>query len=190
MYLAIDQAPWRTSVVVYARPRGDVRAAAAVLRATVARLVPLLPPVTARSLAEAGGSELRPWTLLSRAMGFFGVLALALAAAGLYAVLSFIVSGRTREIGVRRAVGASSASIASLVLSQAGRLTAIGLVIGAGLAVVTATVARAMIVGVLPVDPVSYLLAGSVLVLAAFLASLVPAARAVRVEPTVALRAE
>jgi predicted permease len=123
-------------------------------------------------------------------LGVFAVLALTLAAIGLYGVLSYNVSARRREIGVRAALGAGRGSLIALVVRQGLGVTAVGLVIGliaaAGLTRLMAT----MLFGIEPLDPLSFIAAPAMLLLVALAACLIPALRAARVDPAIALRAD
>ena len=120
----------------------------------------------------------------------FGVLGLALAAIGLYGVISFLVAQRTREMGVRIALGARRADVLTLVLAQGGRLIVTGIVIGAAVAMASTRLFGSMMYGVSAVDPVVYIGTAALLGAVGFVALIVPARRATRVDPLVALRAE
>jgi hypothetical protein len=122
-------------------------------------------------------------------IGVFGALALLLAAIGLYGVISYSVSQRVREIGVRQALGAKSGQVVRMVLREGLLLAGAGVVVGAGLATLGAQ-ALSGVLFVSPFDPVSFAVAGGVLVGVAALANWVPARRAARVSPMVAVRAE
>jgi hypothetical protein len=124
------------------------------------------------------------------AVGWLGGVALLLAAAGLYAVVAYVVSLRTREIGVRMAVGATPASVVRLVFRQAIRLVAIGAVIGVALTIPIAFALRGMFVGVSALDPLAIGPALAALGLATVLASVVPARRAARIDPVTTLKAD
>jgi len=123
-------------------------------------------------------------------LGLFGALALALAVVGLYGVISYSVSQRSREIGVRVALGARDSDVFRLVLSQGLRLTTIGLAVGIAGALVVSRVLSSVLYGVSPTDPVSFGVVALVLTLVALLASYIPARWATRVDPMRALRSE
>jgi predicted permease len=123
-------------------------------------------------------------------LGIFSLVALALAAIGIYGVLSYSVAKRSREIGVRMAVGATRAHILRLVLSQAAQFTGIGLAIGVGTALVSASLIRGLLFETGTTDPLSGAIATSLLALAATAATIIPAIRAASVKPNEALRAE
>jgi predicted permease len=127
---------------------------------------------------------------LSRMLGFAGVLALGLAAFGLYGVMAYTVGRRTREIGVRLALGARREDVLRLFLRDGLRLALRGLLFGALPSFAVSLLLSRMLFGVKAVDPVTMAGAASLLAAAALLASYVPARRAVRVDPLAALRAE
>ena len=122
--------------------------------------------------------------------GFFSVTALALACLGLYGILSFTVAQRTREIGVRVALGAQRLDVFSLVVGKGLKLAVIGSAIGLlGALAVTRLVSR-LLYGVSPIDPVTFVSMSLLLVAVAMLASWIPARRAAKVDPIEALRYE
>jgi len=128
--------------------------------------------------------------LMATLSGFFGFLAVALATVGLYGVISYMVARRRNEIGIRIALGASRRNVLNLVLREAGVLLASGLVIGIGLALAVGRAASSMLFGLKPGDPVTIAASAVGLAVVAIAASLLPAMRAARVEPMVALREE
>jgi ABC-type antimicrobial peptide transport system permease subunit len=123
-------------------------------------------------------------------MMVFAGLAMALSAIGIYGVLSYVVSRRTREIGIRVAIGAGRSQILRMVLGQGLMLTATGVLIGVVGAVLAARLMQSMLHGVTPRDPLTFAAVAAALMVVAILASLVPALRATRVDPVVALKAE
>jgi ABC-type antimicrobial peptide transport system permease subunit len=128
--------------------------------------------------------------LLARLASAFGVLALLLAAVGLYGVMTYAITRRTGEIGLRVALGARRLDVVRMVLGDALRLVALGIVVGLPLALGSARLLRTQLHAVPVVDPVSIVLAIGVLTASAVLAGLLPARRAAGVSPIVALRAE
>jgi ABC-type antimicrobial peptide transport system permease subunit len=120
----------------------------------------------------------------------FGILAMFLAGLGLYAVKAHMVATRTREIGVRMALGASRRSVLALVLRQNGVATLVGLVFGLLLAIGLTSLVRGTLYGISPMDPVSIVAAITILGLTSLLAGYVPARRAVKIDPMEALRYE
>ena len=135
-------------------------------------------------------SKARSWRLGAMLLALFGAIAVVLAAAGLYASLAFLVRQRTPEIGVRIALGADPSSLARLVLGHGGRLVAVGYVIGAAAALAIASAIRSLLFGVEPGDPISFAIASLAIVVAGLAGSALPARRAGRVDPVVALRSE
>jgi putative ABC transport system permease protein len=128
--------------------------------------------------------------LMATLSGFFGFLAALLAAIGLYGVISYMVVQRTREIGIRMAIGAERVDVLKLILNEATLLTATGLVIGAGLALGAAQAAKSLLYGLKPRDPVTLVAAVVVLSAVAAFASFWPAYRASKLDPLIALRYE
>jgi len=128
--------------------------------------------------------------LMATLSGFFGVLAALLAAIGLYGVISYMVVQRTKEIGVRMAIGANAGNVIGLILGEAGLLTAIGVGIGTILALASAQAAKSLLFGIKPRDPLTLVLSVVTLAAVAALASFLPAYRASRLDPLKALRYE
>jgi predicted permease len=128
--------------------------------------------------------------LLATLSGFFGVLAAVLATIGLYGVISYLVVRRTNEIGIRMALGATPARILSMVVREAATLLAAGLIAGIVLALIAGRQAAALLYELKPYDPPTMLVAALGLSIVALTATLLPARRAARLEPTTALREE
>lgn len=128
--------------------------------------------------------------LMATLSSFFGFLAALLAAIGLYGVISYMVVQRTREIGIRMAIGADRAAVVRIILREAGMLTVAGLVIGTGLALGAAQAAKSLLYGLKPRDPLTLVIAIVTLSAVAALASFLPAYRASKLDPLVALRYE
>jgi ABC-type antimicrobial peptide transport system permease subunit len=139
--------------------------------------------------ARLSGSVARPrfYALL---LGLFATLAVVLAAVGVYGIFAYTVSQRRREIGIRMAVGARQASILALVLRQGATLTALGLVFGVLAALATTRLLRGLLFGVTPNDMTTFVVAPLVLGAVGLLACYLPARRAARVGPVLALRGE
>jgi len=155
-------------------------------------LTPLLPAGSPPTLITVMDDLYRELTADRRfaagLMTAFGVLALLIGAAGIYSVMSSIVALQTREIGIRCALGATRSRIASLVLSEAGRHVAVGLAIGLAAAWAVSGIFASLVFGVTPTEPALYLIVVAVLALVALAAAWLPARRAARVDPIVALR--
>ena len=122
--------------------------------------------------------------------GFFGVLALIVAAIGLFGLLAFQVSQRTNELGVRMALGATRPAMIGLILRDVAGMVVAGVMIGAAAALTLSGLVRSMLYGLTPTDPAAFVIAASILGLTALLAGWLPARRASRVDPLVALRHE
>jgi ABC-type antimicrobial peptide transport system permease subunit len=123
-------------------------------------------------------------------LGSFGILAIVLAAIGLYGVMSYVVAGRTREIGVRIALGAARRDVLLLIIRQGMTLAVIGLGIGLSVAFGVAQLLEKLLFGVSPVDPLTFAGVSLLLAFVAALACYIPARRATKVDPLVALRYE
>jgi ABC-type antimicrobial peptide transport system permease subunit len=120
----------------------------------------------------------------------FAVIALVLAATGLYGLIAYLVSQRTREIGIRIALGAVPGVVGRMVLGEAAVLFGLGMILGLGIALLLARGMRTLLYGIGPVDPPTYVGAAAVLAAVMFIAAYVPARRAMRVNPLSALRSE
>jgi len=120
--------------------------------------------------------------------GAFGLVAMVLATVGLYGVVSFMVGRRTQEIGIRMTLGAQRRDVLRMVLANGLILAASGLVVGVAIALIAAPAVRSMLVGVSPYDPATFIAISAALLGATALASYIPAARATRVDPILALR--
>jgi ABC-type antimicrobial peptide transport system permease subunit len=128
--------------------------------------------------------------LMATLSGFFGFLAALLATIGLYGVMSYMVAQRQNEIGIRMALGANGRDVLRMILREAGLLLLIGLAVGTALAVAAGRAATSMLYGLKPHDPITMALAIASLAAVALLASYLPALRAARLQPMVALRDE
>ena len=178
------------AAALHVRAAGEASSLAGAVRAEVQRLDPTLSLFNVRTLEEQIAQSLQPQRMNVVLLTVFGVLALLLASIGLYGVASYSVSQRTREIGVRMALGASPSSVLGLVLGHGMTLVGIGLVIGLAIAYVTAGFARALVVGVDPHDLSTYVVTAAALGGVAMLASYLPARRATRIDPLIALRTD
>ena len=177
-------------VTLVARTHSDPRQVLSALRGEVQKLDPSVSVYAAKTLKEHLGTSLFPARMAAIALGSFGILALILAAVGIYGVMSHVVAGRTREIGLRMALGAQLSDVQKLILKQGMLLAAIGSVCGLVIALGGARMMKSLLYGVSTSDPVTFTCVASLLFGIAFLACLIPARRASRVEPMIALRAE
>jgi putative ABC transport system permease protein len=123
-------------------------------------------------------------------LALFSVLAVALAISGLYGVIAYLVTGRTHEIGIRMAIGASRRNVLGLVAGQSLKLILVGMACGAVVSTALARLMKGLLFGVSPTDPLTLLLTCSLLGIVALLACLLPALRAIRIDPASALRYE
>lgn len=190
MYLALGQFfRASTGVALHARTSGDAGALASSLRAAIRELdaAPLSLLVSLVDYMSAAYVAEKTATLVLSALGS---VAMALAVLGLFSVMAYSVAQRTAEIGIRMALGAEPAGVLRLVVAQGMKLTLAGLVVGFAGAFLVGHMLRGLLYGVLPVDAPSLFLAGSLLSTVALLACVVPARRAARVDPMVALRHE
>jgi ABC-type antimicrobial peptide transport system permease subunit len=136
------------------------------------------------------GFSLLPHRLAAGLIGAFGVLGLVLATAGVYGVMSYQVAQRTREFGIRIALGARAGDVARLVLRSGVLLSLGGAVVGTTLAVAVTRLLTGMLFGLSPLDPITIGAVAGVLAIVALVASGIPARRAFRVDPTVSLKSE
>jgi putative ABC transport system permease protein len=189
MYLPLTQ-NYQSSMVVHVRVAGSATAIGEAVTRIVKTLDPQLPAIRPVALESDMQIALLPAKLGASLLGMFGSLALLLATVGIYGVASFAVARRTREIGIRAALGAQRADVLRLVVGESMRRVAIGLAVGLVGAFGLARVLASQLYGVGAVDPVTFIATPLILGTVALLASWVPARRAARVDPLVALRAQ
>jgi predicted permease len=189
LYLPVRQhyRDWETLVV---HTRGDPAAALPRLERILAGLDPALPAFGKMTMDEAVAGGFSTSRNAAAIAGFFGVLALVIASLGLYALVAGAVAERTREIGVRLALGCTPAGVLRLMMREGARLGAIGLVIGLLGAAGLARAMGALLYGLSPGDPVTFVLVPLALGVVVLLATYLPARRAVRMDPVAALRSE
>jgi putative ABC transport system permease protein len=172
------------------RTKGDAVSVAGAVRQAVWSVDKDQPVTNVRTMDQVFASAISQERFQALMLGLFAALALVLACVGLYGVISYAVVQRTHEIGVRMALGARSADVLRLVLRQGIGLTIVGLIIGVGVGLVATRVLTDMLFGVTPRDPLTFIGVPALLLLVAFLACYVPARRATRIDPLVALRYE
>jgi len=183
-------APPSRGISLVVRTAAPAATALPALRAVVQRLEPSIVFTEDAPASEVAAVTLAPSRIGALLLGAFGSLALLLAAVGLYGVISYSVSQRTRELGVRMALGAGRGAVVRLVLREGTRLALVGVLLGATLAALAGRVFGSLLYGVSPLDPVAYAIAAGVLLLVSLAANLVPAWTAARVDPMRALRSE
>jgi predicted permease len=180
--------PTNMSFVV--RTSGDPIAVGSGIRSAVRELDPSLPVYGLSPMSEVVAKSMVQPRFLSLLLATFSGIALFLAAIGIYGVMAYSVTQRTQEIGVRMALGAQRLHVLRLVFSQGFGLLLIGTVIGIGGALALTRLLRTLLFEITPTDPLTYLGVVAVLIVVAFLACYVPARRATKVDPLVALRYE
>jgi ABC-type antimicrobial peptide transport system permease subunit len=153
---------------------------------------PSIPILSLRTFAQHLDANLDLWLVRAGAALFsiFGALALGLAVVGLYGVKAYSVARRTREIGIRMALGAQAGAVLRMIMGEGSIMLASGLALGLLLATVTAKILSGILYGVGALDPIAFTVAPLVLTTAALIATWLPARRATRVDPAQALRAE
>jgi len=189
-YASIRQHDYTTGGSFVVRTDGDPRALTPSVRSALAQIDKGLPMADVYTMEEIMYSSVAQPRLEAVLLGLFGGLAMVLAAVGIYGVMSYSVSERTSEIGIRMALGASPASILRMVCKQGLMLTGIGLAAGLGLALGLTRLMSKLLFGVSPTDPVTFVIIAVMLAIVALLACWVPARRATSVDPLVALRYE
>jgi len=190
-YVPLAQRQWSGSLPeLLVRPAGDPRTVADAVEREVLAEATRLSFVRVRPLQENLDEVVRPWRLGASMFTAFGALALVLAAVGLYSVLAYTVAQRTQEMGVRLALGARTADVLRLIVAEGLRVAAVGVGIGVAVALVAGRWVEGLLYEVSAHDPVVIGSIVGMLLLVAAAASLVPAMRATRVAPSVALRAD
>jgi predicted permease len=172
------------------RTAGDAAAMAAAIRDAVREVDSNLPLFDVKTQTQQAAESLMQERLFATLSSFFGVLAMLLACVGLYGVMSYGVTRRTNEIGIRMALGATSPRVLSMVMRETMLVVGIGVVIGLGTAVAVTRLIATMLYGLAPNDPVTITVAVVLMVTVAALAGYIPARRASRVDPMIALRYE
>ncbi len=189
LHMAALQAPSSYNLLV-ARTGGSAETVLAAMRRELAALEPDLVLVNSQTMEQAIGMTLLPARVGAALATGFSLLGTLLAAIGLYGVIAYSVGRRMREIGIRMALGARPRGVINLVMRQGLVLAAIGLVAGLGMAVVASRLLTGVLYGVGAADPIAWTGAAAVLIAASAIANFVPAHRASRVDPSVALRLE
>lgn len=188
VYLPLTQAPTANSVIV--RMAGDASAGAALVRRAVREVDPQLPLFGVEPLEETLNGTLAQRRFTMMVLFAFAAAALVLACVGVHGVLSYSVAQRSREIGVRVALGADVRRVRDLVMGDGIRLAAIGLGIGLAGALALSQMMGTLLYGVGPRDPLTFFGVATVLGVVAVVASYLPARRAARIDPVVSLRAD
>jgi predicted permease len=190
VYVPLRQYPWTDTFLVVQSSDGPVTALLAPIREVVARIDRNVPVRRERTLTDLANLTTAPHRFRAVIVATFAGLALALAMVGIFGVLTYSVEQRTREFGVRIALGATAANVLRLVLGSAARVIALGTGVGLVAAAGLGQVISIFLFGVQPLDPVTFASVVAVLLLTATLAAATPAFRATRVDPVEAFRSE
>jgi predicted lysophospholipase L1 biosynthesis ABC-type transport system permease subunit len=190
VYTSFGQSRWWRSMYLVLNAAGDPLAHVDGVRAAVAAVDPAVPVQDISTMERLIGESVaaprnRAWLL-----GSFGLLALVLASAGIYGVMSYAVNQRRRETGVRLALGATAGDVTRLVIRDGMRLAVVGLIVGLGLAAIVTRLLSTILFEVSPLDPVTFGSMGVFLATVALLACALPARQAGRTDPMVTLRGE
>jgi predicted permease len=191
IYAPVFNPLWEETAVSYEiRTAADAGSVARALRKAVQETNPALPQIEIETMSGLVDRSLGTDRLIAMLSSCFGALALLLASIGLYGVMSYAVARRTNEIGIRMALGARRNDVLRLVLGHGSKLTLLGVAIGIVGALGLTRFVSSLLYGVKPTDPLAFLIVSVVLVGVALLATYIPARRATRVDPMVALRYE
>jgi predicted permease len=172
------------------RTSGDSASVIAHVHDVVARTDPRASLENVATMDEIVSNRLNRPRMYAVSLGIFAGVAVALAAAGIYGVMAFAVTARTREIGIRMALGAERGQVRGLVLRQSAGLTVTGLILGFAGAVTTTKYLQAFLFGLTPLDPTTFIAVGLLFSSVAMLASFGPARRATRIDPLIAIHQE
>ncbi len=160
------------------------------LKSTVFAVLPEVPLRNIKTMERVVAGRIAQRKMSMLLLSLFGLLGVTIAAVGIYGVMSYLVAQRTREIGVRMALGATRINVLTMVLSNAAAVVAVGLAIGVALSWYVSAVAKAFLFDLQPTDPRAFAAAALALSIAALLAATIPARRAANVDPVVSLRSE
>jgi putative ABC transport system permease protein len=193
-YASVFQNDYSPSPFITVRTDGDPMAQVNSIRRELAQFDSSLPMSNIALMDEVMSQSVAQPRLEAILLGLFGALAVVLASIGIYGVMSYMATQRTSEIGIRMALGASRASVLKMMIAQGSRLAAVGLAIGLFVGVVLSFAAKRMLAkllfGVSATDPTTFVLVAAMLAVVALLACYIPARRATKVDPMVALRHE
>jgi ABC-type lipoprotein release transport system permease subunit len=189
LYLPFLQ-DYRSNMILVVRTAAEPEKMFHAVRAEVTRLDPQMPMFDTKTFEEHIGISLFLQRMAATLLSIFGVLALSLAAVGLYGLMAYTVSQRTRELGIRISIGAKRGDVLKLILKQGLLLSVIGMIGGLITALIVTRFSAHLLYGVSAADPVTFSITTLLLLLVALVACYFPARRATRVDPMVALRIE
>ncbi|HTV66601.1 MAG TPA: FtsX-like permease family protein, partial [Bryocella sp.] len=190
VFLPMSRTNEQPVMYILLRTQLSTQQAADALRQTVAEIDPQVPVTRVRTLNEVvAASESASRSLTVLLLGF-GVLAVVIGAVGVYSLISYIVSWRTREIGIRLALGAQRWTVVRSIVLRSVALAAGGSAVGLAAAAASARLLKSFLFGVSPLDPVTFLCAPVLMILLAVVAAWIPARRAASIDPMQALRNE
>jgi ABC-type antimicrobial peptide transport system permease subunit len=200
-YMVLKERRWPAAYLPYSqnvgylwdfevRYSGDAGSTVAAVREAICEVDPRIPVAGVGTLAEEVDRSVVDQRLTAQLSSVFSLVAVFLACMGIYGLMSYAVVHRTNEIGIRMALGAQQAQVLRLIMRQGFFLAAAGVVVGVALAFVFMRFLASLLFGVRPVDPVTFVCVALLLMLVSLLACYLPARRAMRVDPVVALRYE
>jgi len=189
VYVPYTQSPWKLNHLVV-RAAGDPALLSASLRRAVSEVDAEARAVQVATIGELASAALRQPRFQVTLVGTFAALALLLGAVGIFGVVSFATARRTRELGVRMALGARASHVQVLVVGETLRTVGIGVVVGVIAAAGGAQLLRTLIYGVSATDPMTFIIVPLVVVAVAVIAAAIPARRASRIDPVIVLRVE
>jgi putative ABC transport system permease protein len=192
LFVSLQQQPPEpaTTLVVRASSPGNLKALGEAVRRAVQQIDPVVPVTEVRTGEDHANPQLGAVRLTAEVSMLLGLVALTLAGLGLYGVTSYAVSARTREIGIRVALGAHSANVHGLIVRHGLLLTCVGLMVGLGASLLLTPVLQSLLFNLPPNDPLTFGAVAMALVVIALVASYVPARRASRIDPIATLRTE
>ncbi len=193
-YSPLDQSylmfPWQPDVTLLARGPGDPGQLISSIRKAVASVDSALPLFRARTMKDQVAGILGEERFLARLLIVFALLAVTLAAAGIFGLISYSTARATHDFGIRLALGAQTHHVLWMVLKKGVVLAAFGVVIGIGAALWLTRLVASLLFGVGPTDPLTFIAVAGLMIVVALLACYLPARKATRVDPLMALRSE
>jgi putative ABC transport system permease protein len=189
VYVSYTQSPWKLNHLVV-RAAGDPRAVIASVRSAIAEVDPEARAVQVATVGDLAAAALRQPRFQVTLVGAFAAIAVLLGAVGIFGVVSFATARRTRELGVRMALGARPSDVKLLVIRETLKTVAVGIAVGIGAAVAGVRLLRGLVYGVSAADPLTFIAVPIVVTAVAVLAAAIPARRASRVDAVTVLRAE